>query len=115
MNDLLTPAKIVKNLIAYNEYRRGSGTYQEMELSPHQIGKTIDAAIRYINEHEGLENDKLLNAEKLMKKCRTGVSGRNAVNVANNILAECYGMIGILLAEIKRLKWMDSNRMGDGR
>jgi hypothetical protein len=54
MNDLMTPARIIANLTVYNEYRRGLGSYPEMELSPFQIGKTIDAAIEYIKEHEAL-------------------------------------------------------------
>lgn len=35
----------------------------------------------------------------LMKRCQRGVGGRNALDEAHNIMAECYGMLGRLEAE----------------
>lgn len=37
--------------------------------------------------------------ERLMKRCQIGVGGRNAVDTANEILAECYGTLGRLLID----------------
>ena len=42
-------------------------------------------------------------AQRLMKRCQIGVGGRNALNDAHDIMAECYGVIGALLAERDRL------------
>lgn len=39
--------------------------------------------------------------ENLMKRCQRGATN---LNDANNLLAECYGMLGKLGAEISRLK-----------
>lgn len=39
------------------------------------------------------------SAERLMKRCQVGCGGRNALNDAHDILAECYGTIGALVAE----------------
>jgi hypothetical protein len=38
-------------------------------------------------------------AQKLMKRCQIGVGGRNAMEEAHDIMAECYGVIGALVAE----------------
>ena len=35
----------------------------------------------------------------LMKRCQRGVGGRNALNDAHDIMAECYGTLGKLEAE----------------
>ncbi len=43
------------------------------------------------------------DAEKLMKRCQVGVGGRNALEEAHNIMAECYGIIGALVCERDRL------------
>lgn len=37
--------------------------------------------------------------EALMKRCRAGVGGRHALDPANEILAECYRMLGLLVQE----------------
>lgn len=42
-------------------------------------------------------------AEKLMKRCQIGFGGRNALNYAHDLLAECYGAIGALVQERDRL------------
>lgn len=42
-------------------------------------------------------------AEKLMKRCQIGFRGRNALDDAHNLLAECYGTIGALVQERDRL------------
>jgi len=41
---------------------------------------------------------------KLMKKCQIGCGGRNALEDAHDILAECYGTLGAMDAEIRRLR-----------
>lgn len=35
--------------------------------------------------------------ERLMKRCQIGVGGRNALHDAHDIMAECYGMLGLLI------------------
>jgi len=42
-------------------------------------------------------------AEKVMKRCQIGFGGRNALDDAHNLLAECYGTIGALVQERDRL------------
>jgi hypothetical protein len=41
--------------------------------------------------------------ERLMKRCQIGVGGRNALDTAHDIMAECYGMLGALVQERDRL------------
>ena len=43
-------------------------------------------------------------AEKLMKKCQIGVGGHNVYQDCHDLLAECYGAIGALDCEIRRLR-----------
>ena len=43
-------------------------------------------------------------AEKLMKRCQIGCAGRNALEEAHSIMAECYGTIGVLDSEVRRLR-----------
>jgi hypothetical protein len=38
-------------------------------------------------------------AQKLMKRCQIGVGGRNALDEAHDIMAECFGVIVALVAE----------------
>ena len=40
----------------------------------------------------------------LMKRCQVGCGGRGALDNAHSILADCYGTIGFLDSEVKRLK-----------
>lgn len=47
-------------------------------------------------------------AERLMKRCQIGCGGRNALDDAHEIMAECYGTIGRLLIEIDRLTKVES-------
>lgn len=48
------------------------------------------------------ETEKL---EALMKECQRGVAGKGpAIEAANNLLAECYGALGKLLAEHEALR-----------
>lgn len=37
--------------------------------------------------------------ERLMKRCQIGVGGRNALDTAHDIMAECYGTLGALVQE----------------
>ena len=41
--------------------------------------------------------------ERLMKQCQIGVSGRNALDEAHDIMAACYGTLGALVQERDRL------------
>mgnify|MGYP000856247808 FL=1 len=41
--------------------------------------------------------------ERLMKRCQIGVGGRGALDVAHDIMAECYGTMGALVQERDRL------------
>jgi hypothetical protein len=43
------------------------------------------------------------DAERLMKRCQIGAGGRNALDVAHGIMADCYSTIGALLQERERL------------
>ena len=45
------------------------------------------------------------DVEKLMKRCQRGCGGRNAIEDAHDILAECYGSLGALDAEVRRLRY----------
>ncbi len=40
---------------------------------------------------------------RLMKRCQIGVGGRNALDMAHDIMAECYGTLGALVQERDRL------------
>lgn len=45
------------------------------------------------------------SVETLMKKCQRGVPGKGtAIETANNLLAECYGLLGRLAAENEALR-----------
>lgn len=44
------------------------------------------------------------SVERLMKRCQIGVGGRNALDTAHDIMAECYGTLGALIAENERLR-----------
>ncbi|MBV4507738.1 hypothetical protein HU751_023175 [Pseudomonas sp. BW13M1] len=45
------------------------------------------------------------NVQALMKACQRGVAGKGpAIEVANNLLAECYGLLGKLAAENEALR-----------
>lgn len=39
------------------------------------------------------------DVRRLMKRCQVGVGGRNALNEAHSIMAECYGTLGRLMME----------------
>ncbi len=39
-----------------------------------------------------------------MKRCQIGCGGRHAIDDAHDILAECYGALGALNAEVRRLR-----------
>ena len=41
---------------------------------------------------------------ELMKRCQRGVGGRNALNDAHDIMAECYGTLGRLEAECDAMR-----------
>lgn len=42
--------------------------------------------------------------DALMKRCQIGVGGRNALDQAHDIMAECYGTLGALRIERNRLR-----------
>lgn len=42
----------------------------------------------------------------LMKRCQVGVGGRHALDNAHSIMADCYGALGAMGAEIERLNDM---------
>lgn len=42
--------------------------------------------------------------DALMKRCQIGVGGRNALDEAHDIMAECYGTLGALMLEVERLR-----------
>ncbi|MCO7515766.1 hypothetical protein NJF44_10420 [Pseudomonas guariconensis] len=45
------------------------------------------------------------SVEALMKACQRGVTGKGpAIEAANNLLAECYGALGKLVAEVEALR-----------
>ena len=44
-----------------------------------------------------------LEVEWLMKRCQRGVGGRDALDDAHSIMADCYGTLGLLLSEVERL------------
>ncbi len=48
--------------------------------------------------------------KRLMKRCQIGVGGRNAVDNAHYIMAECYGTLGKLMAEVERLQGVLDSR-----
>ncbi|HEK1684056.1 TPA: hypothetical protein SMR42_000361 [Pseudomonas putida] len=46
-----------------------------------------------------------INVQILMQACQRGVNGKGAaIEQANNLLAECYGMLGKLAAENEALR-----------
>jgi len=67
-----------------------------------------------------------IQVEKLMKRCQIGVGGKNALDTAHEIMAECYGTLGALASERDQLitdarRALDAwdtttlNRAADGR
>lgn len=42
--------------------------------------------------------------DALMKRCQRGVGGRNALDDAHSIMAECYGTLGALMLEVEQLR-----------
>lgn len=51
--------------------------------------------------------------ERLMKRCQIGVGGRNALEDAHSIMAECYGTLGLLMLCIEwgASKYEDMKRL----
>lgn len=49
--------------------------------------------------------------ERLMKRCQIGVGGRNALEAAHGIMADCYGTLGLLMLCVEwrgaALEWID--------
>lgn len=54
---------------------------------------------------------KRADVDRLMKRCQIGVGGRNALDEAHDIMAECYGTLGALMLTVERyadaLMWID--------
>lgn len=48
----------------------------------------------------------LARVERLMKRCQIGVGGRNALDDAHSIMAECYGTIGALMLAVETQREM---------
>jgi hypothetical protein len=48
-----------------------------------------------------MTDDYTASVEALMKRCQNGVGGRNALDQAHEIMAECYGTLGKLLLEVQ--------------
>ncbi|MCE0860746.1 hypothetical protein LU674_012850 [Pseudomonas alloputida] len=47
----------------------------------------------------------ITNVQGLMKACQRGVAGKGAaIEEANNLLAECYGLLGKLAAQNEALR-----------
>lgn len=44
------------------------------------------------------------DVERLMKQCQIGVGGKDALNKAHNIMADCYGTLGALARERDQLQ-----------
>lgn len=40
---------------------------------------------------------KRADVDRLMKRCQIGVGGRNALENAHSIMADCYGTLGLLM------------------
>lgn len=47
---------------------------------------------------------KTKDIERLMKQCQIGVGGKDALNKAHNIMADCYGTLGALARERDQLQ-----------
>jgi hypothetical protein len=48
--------------------------------------------------------------EDLAKRCQIGVGGRNALDKAHNIMAECYAMLGELMLTVDRMQeWLEGD------
>jgi hypothetical protein len=43
-----------------------------------------------------------MTPKQVMKKCQIGCGGKNALNDAHDLLAECYGTIGMLIDWIEK-------------
>lgn len=46
---------------------------------------------------------KRAEVDALMKRCQVGVGGRNALDNAHSIMADCYGTLGALTAELEAM------------
>ena len=46
------------------------------------------------------------SVERLMKRCQIGVGGRNALDDAHSIMAECYGTLGALMLAVEMQREM---------
>lgn len=72
------------------------------------VGQTAAAAPAMANEPSILNLGKPHRAptraevEALMKRCQIGVGGRNALDDAHSIMAECYGMLDLLMLCLER-------------
>lgn len=45
----------------------------------------------------------------LMKRCQIGVGGRRALDDAHDIMADCYGTLGLLMLTVERMAaWMEA-------
>ena len=54
------------------------------------------------------------SAQALMQNCQRGVPGKGqAIEAANNLLADCYGTLGALLAEVEKLTKENANLRED--
>lgn len=44
------------------------------------------------------------DVDALMKRCQIGVGGRDALDQAHSIMADCYGTLGALMLEVEALR-----------
>lgn len=51
--------------------------------------------------------------EALMKRCQIGVGGRHAIDNAHDIMAECYGMLGLLWLCVEFYQTLATCECGD--
>lgn len=54
------------------------------------------------------------DVERLMKRCQIGVGGRNALEDAHSIMADCYGTLGALQHELDHLRVLAINALPAG-
>lgn len=66
-------------------------------------GKVLELAMkdRHGLELPPLDDLFLAKAERAMKACQVGVSGRGALDLAHQIMADCYGTIGRFLVHTR--------------
>lgn len=75
------------------------------------VSGTADMAGTTSSTNQGAAMVTTKDVERLMKRCQVGVGGRNALDEAHDIMAECYGTLGALVQERDRLRKIIDNHM----